>query len=147
MYLHIKKIDDDQIVVDHILTGTGDEGIRRFNPWDITADEKKSPTVIWTKLEEQIKGATQQNYRVARLKFHHLRQSTSETLDEFVIRCKEQAGKCDFDPAEADERIIELITASTPIEDFQKYILDQPKTSALEAVLVQGRKYEARIVN
>ena len=146
MYFRMKKINA-ALQVDYILTGSGDEGIRRFNTWKLSEADRQDPAIVWNKFKSQIEGSTKQNFRVARLKLHHYQQKPTESLDEFVTRCQEQAGKCDFEETEKSERIIELLVASTPIEDFQKYLLDQPKNTDLETILVQGRKYEARISN
>ena len=69
--------------------------------------------------------------------------NTSENIDEFVNRCRSKAKECDFNENELSERIMELVIASTPIEPFQKDLLDQAKDYKIENLLNEGRKYEA----
>ena len=70
-------------------------------------------------------------------------QTQSETLDEFVTRCRTQALKCDFEATELEARIIEQIIASTPIEAFQNELLGKDKTLTLDQAVEAGRKHEA----
>ena len=44
------------------------------------------------------------------------RQRSEESVDDFVTRARTQALKCEFEENELEERIIELMIASTPIE-------------------------------
>ena len=74
-------------------------------------------------------------------------QKKEETLDEFVTRCHIKAANCQFEEAEEQERIIEQILASTPISEFQKFLLDKEKGCSLEDVLNEGRKHEAATNN
>ena len=45
-----------------------------------------------------------------------IRHSEHETLDDFCTRARTTALKCQFEEKELEERIIELIIASTPIK-------------------------------
>ena len=49
---------------------------------------------------------------------------------------------CDFSEGELDERIIELIIASTPNEAVQKHMLDQDKEYTIDEVVKQARKHD-----
>ncbi|KAK6175795.1 hypothetical protein SNE40_014185 [Patella caerulea] len=73
----------------------------------------------------------------------HYRQKADECLDDFVNRCNLQALKCEFSPAELNERIIEQLIASTPILDFQKEFLQKDKGFTMDQTLAFGRTYEA----
>ena len=55
--------------------------------------------------------------------------------------------KCDFSDAELNERLIELIIASTQIIDFQKELLQKEKGFALHDAIKLGRSYEAATNN
>ena len=48
------------------------------------------------------------------------RQFTEESLDDFVDRCRRMTQRCSLTEHEQQQRIMELIIASTPIADFQK---------------------------
>jgi len=125
----------------HILLQVGEEGLRRYNSWQLSEADRSDPAVIFAKFKEQLEPAD--NFRVSRLKLMRFRQRPEETLDEFINRCHLQAQKCDFSPAEADERLIELIIASTPIPEFQAALLSKEKGFTVQQTLKLGRTYEA----
>ena len=71
------------------------------------------------------------------------KQKPNKTIDEFVNRCRSKAKECDFKDAELSERLVELVIASTPIEAFQKDLLDKPKGFSIDDMNYTGRIYEA----
>ena len=66
-----------------------------------------------------------------------LQQRSEESVDDFVTRARTQALKCEFEESELEERIIELMIASTPIEAFQRELLGKADA------LAEGRRFEA----
>ena len=128
--------------VPYILKGADDEGLRRFNTFKLSDEEQKVPKNIWDKFEAQLQ-VSKLNFRAARLDLHYLHQQKTESLDDFITRIKTKTVDGDFSKAEEAERIIEQILVSTPIPEFQKYILDQPKGVELDKVIGEGRKHEA----
>ena len=140
LYFKAKRIEpEDQVV--HILLQVGDDGLRRYNSWTLTDDERKNPGTIFEKFIEQLEPS--ENYRISRLKLMHFRQRQDENLDCFVNRCKLLALKCEFEGNELNERLIELVIAGTPIPDFQKELLGKNKTFTLDEATQLGRAYEA----
>ena len=71
------------------------------------------------------------------------RQKPNENVDDFVTRCKTLALKCEFKEHELQERILELLIASTPFESFQHDLLVKPKGYELPLALEETRRYEA----
>ncbi|KAG1694107.1 hypothetical protein GQR58_006909 [Nymphon striatum] len=140
LYFTVKNIKKEEQSA-YILLAVGQEGLRKFNSWDLSDDEISNPAVIFEKFEEMIEPT--ENFRVSRLKLSNLRQQNNQSLDDFVSKCKLLANKCGFRPNELQERIIELITASTPIPEFQKELLAKPKTLTLSETLSLGRSHEA----
>ena len=57
------------------------------------------------------------------------------------------AKKCEFNEDEKNERLIELIIASTPITELQKELLNKTKGFTLQAAIKLGRTYEATAVH
>ena len=51
--------------------------------------------------------------------------------------------ECEFDQTEMEERLIELITASTPLEDFQHDLLGKAKGYKLADAQAESRRYQA----
>lgn len=119
----------------------GNEGLRRINSSGLSDEDKNDPGKLFKLFKDQLKISV--NFRIRRLEFLRLRQHKGETLDEFVNRCRTKAKDCDFTDEELDERVIELVIASTDIELFQRELLDQPKGYKIEKMLEAGRKYEA----
>jgi len=50
--------------VEHILLYAGDEGLKAFNSWTLTDEERKDPKVIFDKFETHIEPSS--NFRVER---------------------------------------------------------------------------------
>lgn len=141
LYFITKKVPKENEVA-HILLQIGEKGLRMYNAMTLTDEEKKSSKIVFQKLSEQIEPA--EHFRVSRLKLMSMRQAKSESLDDFVTRAQLQAQKCVFDAAaELEERLIELIISSTPIEEFQRKLLEQEKGVKLADVVKMGRTFEA----
>ena len=75
------------------------------------------------------------------------KQEAEESLDDFVNRCKRMTQRCSLTEHEQQQRIIELIIASTPVADFQKELLRKDKTLTLEETVSIGKTYEASIIH
>lgn len=123
----------------------GDEGMRRVLASGLSGDEQKVPDNIWTLLEGQVDASVKINFRVHRLEFGQIRQKSGETISDFVSRLREKATRCEFIAAELNERLIEMIILSTPIDDFRKELLTKPKAHPMTQVLEKGREFEAVI--
>nr|XP_054760675.1 uncharacterized protein LOC129266939 [Lytechinus pictus] len=136
-----KDITDQRKVAIKIKIAVGNEGLPRINASGLSETDKEKPQEIWRLLVAQLK--VNINFRIHRLELMRYRQKADETIDEFVTRCRDKAKNCDFEEAELNERIMELVIASTPSLEFQKSLLDQPKGYKVEQILVEGRKYEA----
>ena len=77
-----------------------------YNTWDFSETDKKDVEVIWAKFQGLIEPKS--NYRLSRFHLQKFRQLSSETVGEFMARCKTQARKCKFrDATETEERLIE----------------------------------------
>jgi len=103
--------------------------------------DKKRPDKIWELLESQL--TTDLNFRVHRLHLMDYRQRCEESVDDFVTRARTQALKYEFEESELEERIIELMIVSTPIEEFQRELLGKAKGYKLTDALAEGRRFEA----
>ena len=71
------------------------------------------------------------------------RQRSEESVDDFVTGARSQALKCEFEESELEEGIIELMTAATPVEAFQRELLGKAKGYKLTDALAEGRRFEA----
>ncbi|KAK6175812.1 hypothetical protein SNE40_014200 [Patella caerulea] len=133
-------------LVPYILEALDDDCLKIFNTFDLTQDERKNPDAIFQKFEERLK-ISKPNFRAARLDLHFYYQRKDETLDEFYTRCKEKTAQCEVNANEEKERILEQILASTPIPDFQKWLLSQKADVTIDDILETGRQYETTLHN
>ena len=139
-YCEDEDITDSGKIALKILRGIGNEGLKRLNASWMSDADKKRPDKIWDS-ESQLK--TNLNFRVHRLHLMDYRQRSEESVDDFVTRARTQALKCEFEENELEERIIELMIASTPIEAFQRELLGKAKGYKLTDALAEGRRSEA----
>ena len=102
--------------------------------------DKKRPDKIWELFESQLK--TNLNFRVHSLLLMDYRQRSEESVDDFVTRARTQALNCEFEKSELEERITELMIASTPTEAFQRELLGKAKGYKLTDAhaLAEGRR-------
>ena len=124
-----------------ICRGIGDEGLRRLNASGLTDDQKKNPVQLWDFSGQQLKVSV--NFRIHRLHLMRYRQKSDETLDDFVTRARTCALKFQFTDQELNERMLELIIASTPYDSFRQDLLGKPIGYTTVETLQEGRKYEA----
>ena len=68
-----------------------------------------------------------------------MRQKYDETITDFVSRLREKATKCKFENNELNERLIEIIIVSTPVEDLHKDLLSKPKGYLIKDILESGQ--------
>ena len=134
-YCEDEDITDPGKIARKILRGIGNEGLKCINASGMSDADKKRPDKIWELFESQLK--TNLNFRVHRL--DGLQARSEESVDDFVTRARTQALKCEFEESELEERIIELMIASTPIEAFQRELLGKAKGYKP----AEGRRFEA----
>ena len=124
-----------------LLLSVGEQGLKRYNCWNLTAEQRNVETIL-NKYKEQLE--PQDNFRVCRLRLSKLAQNKEEKLDDIINRCRVIAAKCAFNtPRELDERLLELIIVSTPIPEYKKDLLTKDRNFTLNQALQLGRTYEA----
>ena len=106
-----------------------------------TEEDLECPDKVWATIEAQLK--VNINFRIHRLELMRYRQRQDENIDEFVTRCRDKARDCDFSASELQDRIMELVIATTSCEPLQRTLLEQPKGFSIDKLLHEGRKYEA----
>ena len=126
LYFVVNKMKIEQ--VNYILLSFGNEGFKKYNIWLLTGEENPSHESILYKFIEQLE--PKENFRINRLKLITYKHEAEELLDDIVNRYRRLTQRCLF--TEHEQRIIELIIASTPIGDFQKELLRKDKTLILE---------------
>ena len=132
--------------VDHILLMSGEEGLRKYNSWTLTNEEKKKPDVIWQKFLTQLEPKV--NFRVARFYLQKFSQRESESIDDFVARCRLKAKECAFTNAkETQERLVEQLISGTRHLELQKELLQKDDTLTIDQAIDLGRTHEASLLH
>lgn len=141
LYLEDEEIAYEAKQARKICRGIGDERLKRLNASGLSDADKKRPTKLWEFYKGQLK--LNVKFRIHRLHLMQYRQKPDESIDDFVTRARTLAQKCQFTDEELNERLIELIIASTPHDALRNYLYSKPKGHLLADVLTEGRKYEA----
>lgn len=139
--LEDQGVTDKKKMAVKVKIAIGTEGLKRLNTSDLTDEDKEDPAKLWTLLGEQLK--TNVNFRIHRMELMRYRQKTDESLDAFVVRCRDKAKYCEFVAEDLSERIVELVISSTSFDMLQRDLLEKPKGLKIADLLAEGRKYEA----
>ncbi len=144
LYFEVRGIDGpDQ--VPHLLLAVGDEGLRRFNAWRLTGAQKRDPNFIQDRFEIELQHT--QNYRIRRLQLDsdEFLPQRSESLDDYVNRCKAVALLCQYPETELHEKLTGMVIRhmGTQYPEFQKEMIQKPYGFTIEDTLTLGRTYEA----
>ena len=132
--------------VTYILLWVGQEGLRMYNTWDLTDVERQNVNIIWTRFTATIEPKS--NFRLNRFHLQKFKQSTTETADEFMIRCKTHARKCQFrDAVETEERLIEQLILGVRHAKIQEKLLGRDDTLTLDAAMDVVKTHEATVSN
>ena len=76
------------------------------------------------------------------------RQADHESVDEYMIRCKIQAKKCNFrDAIETDERLIEQLPVGIKHARRQEKLLSHYATLTLDGAMDMARTFEATMTD
>ena len=84
---------DEAARVTYILLWVGQEGLRMYNTWDLSDADSKKVDVIWGRFRALIEPKA--NFRLSRFNLQKFRQSASESVDEFMTRCRIQGKSAD----------------------------------------------------
>ena len=88
---------DESARVTHILLWVGQEGLDMYNTWDLCDADSKKMDVILGRFKALIEPKA--NFRLSRFNLQKFRQNASESVDEFMTRCRIQGKKCRFSDA------------------------------------------------
>ena len=125
----------------------GDEGMRRILSSGLSADERKVAKNIFTLLESQLDATVKISFRVHRLEFQNMRQREEESITDFISRLREKSTPCNFRNDELNDRLIEMVILSTPIDDLRKELLSKDENFTIKETIELGRQYEAIIAS
>ena len=118
----------------------GDEGMTRIFASGLGSQAQCIPEHIWDLIESEVDATIKINLGIHHLEFANMKREPGATISHFLSRLQEKANKCEFENAEFNERLIEMIILCTPFEDFCKELLTKGKGHAVAAVLERGRE-------
>ncbi|XP_071476746.1 uncharacterized protein [Diadema antillarum] len=141
LWFAIKKVQEEEQHT-YIILWSGTEGLRMFSTWKLSEEQLKDSKNIWEAFSAQIE--PQENFRIHRLEFQRYRQGATETVDDFILRCRTKAAKCNFKTdATIEERIIEVLIAGIRHPEVQKVLLSKDETLKLDEAATIARTHEA----
>ena len=106
----------------------------------MTASERKLLTPLWGRFEKQVEPRS--NFSLNRFHLQKLRQTPSESADEYMIRCRLQAEKCKFrDFREVGERMLEQLIVGIRHNKVQEQLLAKSDTFTLDAAMDIARTH------
>ena len=91
LYFVVNKIKIEQQIN---YNKVGNEGLKKYNTWLLTEEEKRTPDIIFNTLIKQLE--PKENFRINRLKLMTYKQEAEESLDDFVNRCRRMTQRCLF---------------------------------------------------
>ena len=140
-----KKADEEK--ASFILLWIGRCGIDIYNSWSWSEDgDKNKPAKIWEKFEKHL--APKVNHRLARYQLQQYKQKDTESVDDFLTRCRNQATKCKFrDTTEVEERLIEQLVIGTRYKKVQEKLLEKGEKLTLDTATDTARTYEATLTH
>ena len=137
---------DESARVTYILLWVGQEGLRMYNTWDLSDSDSKKVDVIWGWFKALIEPKA--NFRLSRFNLQKFRQTASESVDEFMTRCRIQGKKCRFrDTLEAEERLIEQPIIGIKHTKIQEKILSRDDKLTLDAAMDIARTHESTLAD
>ena len=146
LYLEDCNVTSNAKMATKIKIAVGDEGMRRILNSGLSEENQKNTEKLWNH-ERRVDTSLNVNFRIHWLEFAQMKQKSTENITEYVSRLRGKATKCDFDNEELNERLIEMVTLSTPHDAFRRDILSKPKGTAITDILELGRQYKAIIAS
>ena len=132
--------------VSFVLIWLGKPGMNLFHSWTWTNDaDKEDLKVVFEKFERHFQPKS--NAWLARFQLGQLRQQASESVDEFIARCRLQAQSCSFaDEADLCTRLVEQLIVGTRHRSVQEKLLERgDQLTTLDEALDIARTHEATI--
>ena len=141
MWFAVKEVETKQ-QHNYIIMWSGRDGLRMFNTWGLTSEQLEDPKNIWDRFSQQLE--KRENFRIHRLEFLRLKQEATESVNDFVTRCRAKALKCQFtDTDQTEERMIEVLISGVSDADTQRILLSKDKTLKLQEAVDTCRTHEA----
>ncbi|GFR67010.1 hypothetical protein ElyMa_000242800 [Elysia marginata] len=141
-YLTINKIAKTEMW-NYILLSTGPKGRDLLLASGISEEGKKYPENVWTVFKNHL--IEKPNTWVQRIELQSYIQKENETIEEFVLRLKTKADKCNFSTTVVkEERITEQIIKGCRYQEEKKKLLGTTDLTMAQAIEIV-KNYEATV--
>ncbi|KAL3866981.1 hypothetical protein ACJMK2_044224 [Sinanodonta woodiana] len=127
----------DAVKANYILLWVGDKGRDIFNTWTLTEDDKKDPTVIFTKFKHHVQPKL--NPVFAQFKFNNEIQG-SKTIDQYVTSLKLLAKDCLF--KDEDDMIRDRIVFGVSSQRIREKLINEGEKLTLERAINISQSHE-----
>ena len=88
------------------------------------------------------------NFRLSRFNLQKFRQTASESVDEFMTRCRIHGKKCRFrDAIVAEERLVEQLIIGIRHTKIQEKLLSRDDTLTLDVAMDIARTHESTLAD
>lgn len=114
-----KKEDKEKAI--HILLWIAEEGLKVFNSFELSDEDKAKTDTIFDKFTKYLEPKS--SLRIGRFQLQGSRQTKDESVDSFMARCKLQAQKCRFSEADMEKRLIEQLIIGTRERKVQENLI------------------------
>lgn len=131
-------------LVKYILLWMGPQAVEIFDNWSHLSDaQKESPDDVWLAFKNYFEPKS--NFRLARFQLRDLMQQGNEPIDNYIVRLKVQAQKCNFaTPSVLEDNLIDQLIKGTCHATVRKKLLEcDPKSLTLDKAVDFSRTFEA----
>ena len=126
-----EKSDGTKIAM--LLTTIGPDGVRRFNQFVFTPDTDKAKyDKVVEKFESELSGEKRVVFN--RFKFWEFKRAEHQGFDDFLVKLRFLAGKCDFASAELNNMLRDKIVFVTTYKRLQERLLREKDLTFEKAV-------------
>ena len=127
--------------VNYLLLWVGEEGRELANTWSLIEEDRKSLKPYWDEYEKFVKPKS--NFRIARFKLRDMKQSDTESIDEFVKRIRIMIKDCNYPAGETNEHIIDTVIFGCKSDKIKSQLLQKDDKLTLDGALDIARTEEA----
>ena len=92
-YFAINNVEDER-KHHYIILSAGHRGYELWKTWNLSADDRKKPDVVFNKFKEHMIGTV--NNWVMRLELPMIMQKDGKLVDDFICRLNTKANMCNF---------------------------------------------------
>ena len=145
MYLTVTKVAQD-LQWNHIVLLMGEEGLRRWEMFNMSEADRKDPEKVWKAFEDSLE-KTHSSWNYIDEYLGDFRQGPTETTAELDVRIQTLARKCKFRQDEVENRKIDLLFHATRHFEVKKYTKERQHGDVTYNQLLEQAKLHERVID